>query len=146
MKGLKIKIKKLHQNAVIPKYAIDGDAGLDLTAVSKTTDENSCIVYGTGIAIEIPRGYVGLIFPRSSVSKVNLSLSNSVGIVDFGYIGEIKFKFIKGDRNHIFTPEYNVDDRVGQLIIMPYPQIEFEEVYELSETERGSGGYGSTGK
>ena len=146
MSNLKIKIKKLHQNAVIPKYAINGDAGLDLTAVSKSTDENSCIVYKTGIAIEIPRGYVGLIFPRSSISKVNLSLSNAVGIIDSGYNGEITFKFIKGDRNHIFTPEYNVGDRVGQLIIMPYPQIEFEEVSEISETERGSGGYGSTGK
>lgn len=145
MNKLKVKIKKLHKDAVIPTYALNGDAGLDLTAVSKSIDENSCLVYKTGIAMEIPSGYVGLVFPRSSIAKKNFSLSNSVGVIDSNFRGEITFKFIKGDRPYLYAPEYNVGDRIGQIIIIPYPQIEFEEVSELSDSERGNGGYGSTG-
>jgi dUTP pyrophosphatase len=88
-----VKIKKLVENAVIPAYSKKGDAGLDLTAVSKTIDENSNIVYGTGLAVEIPEGFVGLLFPRSSNSKTDLYLTNHVGVVDSGYRGEIMFKF-----------------------------------------------------
>lgn len=139
---MKVKIKKLHENAVIPKYAQKGDAGLDLTAVSLGYDYNNNVVYGTGLAIEIPYGYVGYIFPRSSISKLDLSLTNSVGVIDSNYRGEIMLKFK--------TPEevgitYNIGDRIGQLIIMPIPSIELEEVEELSDTNRGTGGFGSTG-
>ena len=83
-----------------------------------------------------------MIFPRSSISNTGLILSNSVGVVDSGYRGEIKFRFkwIKD------TTDYNVGDRVGQLIILPYPSIETEEAEELSSTERGEGGFGSSGK
>jgi dUTP pyrophosphatase len=98
------------------------------------------VTYDTGIAIEIPQGYVGLLFPRSSVSKTVLTLSNSVGVIDSGYRGSIMFKFRYPEEG----PVYEVGDRVGQIIIMPYPQISFEEVEELSETERGEGGFGST--
>jgi len=156
---MKVKIKKLNQNAVIPQYAKAGDAGLDLVATSIKSDENGNIVYGTGLAIEIPQGYVGLIFPRSSISKYTLALSNAVGVIDSGYRGEItaKFKptslFTLGyytDKLQCVLPVeqqlYKVGDRIAQLIILPYPQIEFEEVTELSGTERGDGGYGSTGK
>lgn len=141
---MKIKIKKLHPDAVIPKYARNGDAGLDLTAVSSIHDkEHNLLVYGTGLAFEIPAGYVGLLFPRSSIYSRNISLSNSVGVIDSGFRGEVKFKFRLADVG--FHCQYMVGERIGQLIILPYPQIEFEEVRELSKTERGVGGYGSTG-
>ena len=145
---MKVKIKKLHPDAVIPTYSKEGDAGMDLTAVSISGDEKGNIVYKTGIAMEIPKGYVGLIFPRSSVSNYRLTLANSVGVIDSGYRGEIMFKF----RPTLTTPftkdlksAYDINERVGQLIILPYPQIEFEETDKLSETLRGDGGYGSTG-
>lgn len=147
-----VKIKKTHENAVIPQYAKKGDAGLDLTATSKHIDTDGNVVYGTGIAVEIPQGYVGLLFPRSSNSKKMLMLTNSVGVIDSGYRGEILLKF-KSITESCFSrfkggnsPEYNTGDKVGQLIILPYPQITFKEVDELSESERGTGGYGSTGK
>lgn len=141
---MKVKIKKLDPKAVIPSYAHDTDAGMDLVATS-THWEGDNIVYSTGISMEIPEGYVGLLFPRSSNAKKRLLLSNSVGVVDSGYRGEITFKF-KGLDIIEESNYYSVGDRIGQLIILPYPKIEFEEVEELSESERGEGGYGSTGK
>jgi len=141
---MKVKIKKLSNTAVIPTYSKPGDAGLDLTAtgiISNTTFE---ITYGTGIALQIPDGYVGLIFPRSSIRKYELQLSNSVGVIDSGYRGEIQFTFNKTNKLDSFS--YRVGDRIGQIIILPYPQIEFEETDELSDTERGDGGFGHTGK
>ena len=142
---MKVKIKKLVKEAIIPRYAKDGDAGMDLTATSRQVDNNGCIVFGTGISVEIPKGYVGLVFPRSSIAKTDLSLSNAGGVIDSGYRGEIMFKF-RFEQSVDGTPHlYKVGDRIGQLIIMPYPTIEFEEVDELSETERGDGGYGSSG-
>lgn len=174
---MKVKIKKLCENAVIPSYAKPGDAGMDLTATSIMFDKYGNVEYGTGLAMEIPEGYVGLIFPRSSICKQDLSLSNSVGVIDCSYRGEIKFKFkptlaymdfgvsedphgishdsdsfdfvgIVGDNaKDAVTPAiYKVGERVGQIIIMPYPNIEFIESDELSDTERGEGGFGSTGK
>jgi dUTP pyrophosphatase len=141
---LKINIKKLVPEAVIPSYAKPGDAGMDLVATSIGIDEYNNTVYGTGIAIEIPEGYVGLIFPRSSNAKTDLYLTNHVGVIDSGYRGEIMFKF-RATRT-TFPKEYKVGDRVGQIIILPYPQVAFIETDELSSTERGEGGFGSTGK
>jgi dUTP pyrophosphatase len=140
-----VKIKKLVENAVIPKYSKPGDAGLDLTAVSKEFDNNGNIVYGTGLAVEIPKGFVGLLFPRSSNSKTDLYLTNHVGVVDSGYRGEIMFKFRPVNGAILGANAYQVMDRVGQLVIIPYPSIEFQEVEELSTTERGATGYGSSG-
>ncbi len=137
---MKINIKKLHPDAVIPRYAKPGDAGMDLTAVDVSSDY-SCLTYKTGLAIEIPEGYVGLLFPRSSVYKTGQQLSNCVGVIDSGYRGEIMMKFSLSP----YGNEYQVGDRVGQLIVIPYPSIDFVEVNSLSDTERGSGGYGSTG-
>ena len=148
---LKVNIKKLRPDAVIPTYAKPGDAGLDLTTISMTTQVKANVnqwVYGTGLAIEIPEGYVGLLFPRSSIHKTGFLLSNSVGVIDSGYRGEIKFIFSElnyGDDAY-HGQQYLEGDRIGQLIILPYPKIQFEEVEELSETERGSGGFGSSGK
>ena len=141
---MKIKIVKLNEKAIIPKYAKPGDAGLDLTAVSVDFKDPDYLTYHTGLAVEIPKDYVGLLFPRSSVYKTGQQLSNSVGVIDSGYRGEIMLKYTR-DINETKRTAYKPGDRVGQLIILPYPQIEFEEVHTLSNTERGDGGYGSTG-
>jgi dUTP pyrophosphatase len=140
-----VKIKKLHPDAVIPAYSKPGDAGLDLTATSIYDDSYDNIVYGTGLAIEIPEGYVGLLYPRSSNSKTDLYLTNHVGVIDSGYRGEIMFKF-RPINGIVDAYIYAVGDRIGQLIIMPYPSIKFVETDELSDSDRGEGGYGSTGK
>jgi dUTP pyrophosphatase len=138
---MKVKIKKLHVDAVIPKYAKDGDAAMDLVAVS-FIETNEKLIYDTGLAFEIPEGYVGLVYSRSSVIKTSLRLANCVGIIDSSYRGSVKLVF-----DHCCSGgQYKVGDRIGQIMIMPYPQIEFEEVDELSETDRGVGGFGSTGK
>jgi dUTP pyrophosphatase len=141
---VQVRVKRLHPDATIPAYSKHGDAGLDLTAVTATKDSYGNVVYGTGLAIEIPEGYVGLIYPRSSNSKTDLYLTNHVGVIDSGYRGEIMFKYrsINGLLN---SKVYQLGDRVGQLIITPYPQIELVEVDELSDSERGEGGFGSTG-
>ena len=143
---MKVKIKKLSPDAVIPTYAKVGDAGMDLVATSMKFDGTQ-ITYGTGLAMEIPEGFVGLVFPRSSIRKTDLSLSNSVGVIDSGYRGEIQatFKKIQGISNNALD-NYKVGDRIFQLMIIPHPTIQFIEVNELSSTERGEGGFGSTGK
>ena len=154
---MEVKIKKLNPNAVIPKYAKNGDAGMDLVATSVISDTPEQITYGMGIALEIPEGFVGLIFPRSSVRKTGLDLSNAVGVCDSGYRGELQATFNKvfgGDRFYDETKNtedtsinfYKVGDRIAQIMIIPYPPIEFVEADELSNTERGEGGFGSTGK
>lgn len=141
---MKVKVKKLNPEAIIPKYAHPTDAGLDLTAISYERDKNNLIVYHTGLSIEIPEGYVGLIYPRSSISKYDLELTNSVGVIDSGYRGEILFKFRETTKD--FPNIYVPGDRVGQLIIVPYPSIELEEVDKLSSSDRSDKGFGSTGK
>lgn len=157
---MEVKIKKLHKDAVIPNYAKPGDAGMDLTAASIKIDEYGNICYGTGLAFEIPEGYVGLVFPRSSNHKKGVILTNCVGVIDSGYRGEVSLKFRPlidrakehyddGTFDYMFRTlktTYKIGERIGQIIIMPYPKIEFVEVDELSETERGTNGYGSTGK
>lgn len=162
MNTLKVKVKKLHPNAVIPRYAKPGDAGLDLVATeatlmtrnqikitvsdNDTKDANitvcNRVLYKFGLAFEIPEGYVGLIFPRSSIYKTSLALSNCVGVIDSGYRGEVSAVFNVID---IDQPGYKVGDRCAQMIIMPYPSVELVEADELSSTERGAGGFGSTG-
>ena len=139
---IKVRFKKLHTDAIIPSYAKPGDAGMDLTATS-IIDEAFQVTYGTGIAVEIPGGYVGLIFPRSSIRKYQLQLSNSVGVIDSGYRGEIQFTFNK--TGGVPSKKYEVGDRIGQLIIMPFPTIIPIESNDLSDSERGTGGFGSTG-
>jgi dUTP pyrophosphatase len=171
---MKVKIKKLFEDVIIPKYAKEGDAGLDLVATGAYYEEETkCIVYTTGIAIEIPKGYVGLIFPRSSISKYNLQLTNCVGVIDSGYRGEIvaKFKllpsYVKVHKEGLNIEKgiipvylnkrdyydfiitnlkvYKLKDRICQLIIIPYPNIELIESETLLDSERGTGGFGSTG-
>jgi|LakMenE01Jun11ns_1017448.scaffolds.fasta_scaffold9788000_2 dUTP pyrophosphatase len=144
-----VKVKKLNKNAVIPKYAKDGDAGMDLVATSIISNTTFDVTYGTGIAMEIPKGYVGLVFPRSSIRKTDLSLTNCVGVIDSGYRGEIQatFKKVFGKNDiRIDEMDYKVGDRIAQIMIIPYPSVTFIESDELSDSERGEGGFGSTGK
>jgi len=142
---MKVRIKKLNENAVIPSYAKSGDAGMDLVATSIISETDTQITFGIGLALEIPKGFVGLIFPRSSVRKTRLMLSNCVGVVDSGYRGELQATFNKVNQNSIAENDYRVGDRIAQIMIIPHPDIEFEEADELSDTERGEGGFGSTG-
>lgn len=136
---LEIKIKKLNEDAIVPKYAHVGDAGMDVYAISRK-ETQKFVEYGTGLSFEVPQGYVMLIFPRSSVTNKGLMLKNSVGVLDSTYRGELILRFNK------FTDDvYEIGERVGQIMIIPYPEIKFEEVNELSETARGDGGFGSTG-
>ena len=136
---MKIKIKKLHTDAIIPKYAHEGDAGMDVFAISRK-EAGKFIEYGTGLAFELPLGYVMLVFARSSVTNKDLMLKNSVGVLDSGYRGELVMRF-----NKIGDEEYKVGDKIGQIIVLPLPTVEFEETEELSESSRGTGGFGSTG-
>ena len=154
---MKVKIQKISPLAKIPTYAKDGDAGMDVIATSIISDTPEQITYGLGIALEIPKGFVGLVFPRSSIRKTGLQLSNSVGVIDSGYRGELQATFNKvfgGDRFYDETKNtedtsnnfYKVGDRIAQIIIVPHPIIQIVEVDELSESSRGIGGFGSTGK
>ena len=143
---MKVRIKRLNENAVIPSYAKDGDAGMDLVATSIISTTSTQITYGIGLALEIPKGFVGLIFPRSSVRKTRLMLSNCVGVVDSGYRGELQATFNKINNDSVSENDYKVGDRIAQIMIIPHPPIEFDAVDELSDTERGEGGFGSTGK
>ena len=141
---MNIRFKKTHPAAVIPSYSKYGDAGMDLTAVEISGNMTSQVEYRTGLAVEIPYGYVGLIFPRSSIKNYELTLSNCVGVIDSGFRGEIKFVFNK--TNGIDSLKYQSGERIGQLIILPFPHIDPVEVDVLSDSERGNAGFGSTGK
>lgn len=139
-----VKIRRTDDKAIIPTYSRSGDAGLDITATYRSFNNVlGYYEYNTGLEFEIPIGFVGLIFPRSSISKKDLLLANSVGVIDSGYRGEITFRF---KPTCDFPRLYEPGDRIGQIVIIPYPQITFYEAEELSQTERGQGGYGSTGE
>ena len=148
---LDVKIMKLVEEAVIPQYSLEGDAGLDLTATFRSYDEFGNVVYHTGIAMEIPKGYVGLLFQRSSVSTKQQFLTNAVGVIDSNYRGEIMLKFKPTVQAHnkvesLFNEMYEVGEKIGQLIILPYPSVNFILSDNLSDTVRGSNGFGSTDK
>jgi dUTP pyrophosphatase len=167
---MNVKIKKLVPEAVIPRYQRNGDAGLDLTAISRkyvpVSEDNNpdYFEYGTGLAIQIPEGHVGLLFPRSSNSNVDMSLTNCVGVIDSNYRGEIKARFkvdltygeiYNEENDHIFVDMethptlikiHAVGSRIMQLIILPYPSIELVESEELDESVRNDAGFGSSGK
>ena len=138
---MKVHFKKLVQEAQTPKFGKPGDAGADLVATSMSNHDDR-LVYGVGLAVEIPEGMVGLVFPRSSIRQTDLFMANSVGVIDSGYRGEI---FITFNVKKGATRWYQVGDRIAQLVIMPVPLVKYIEVDELSETERGIAGHGSTG-
>lgn len=136
-----INFRKTDARAVTPTKAHESDAGFDLTAISMEFSSlyNS---YDTGICVEIPEGYVGLVFPRSSVSNTGMVLANAVGVIDSSYRGTIQLRF-----RRLEGREYAVGERVGQLVILELPQIDFKEVHEFEEeTDRGADGWGSSGR
>jgi len=138
--SLVLKIKKLNSGAVIPSYARGGDGAMDVVAISRDITDKF-VEYKTGLSLEVPEGHVCLIFPRSSVSKKDLLLCNSVGVLDSGYRGELILRFKR------FAEDiYEIGEKVGQIMILPRPYVTVQEVNELSESERGEGGFGSTGK
>lgn len=140
-----LKFKKLNPRSVLPTKAHRTDAGLDLTVTSFTYDhDRHMVTYGFGLAVEIPEGYVGLLFPRSSVYKTGLQLTNCVGVIDSGYRGEITACFAMYD--HMHTQAYNLHERAAQLIVMPYPEVIPQWADELEFGERGDNGYGSSGR
>lgn len=143
---MQVKFKRLSEKAVQPIRATVGSAGFDLTSTHVTTEVSECgqliLVYHTDLAIEIPEGYMGLVFPRSSISKKSLRMCNSVGVIDSDYRGEITSKFIV--TTDVIPSLYREGERFAQLVIVPFMAAEFTEAEELSETERGDSGYGST--
>lgn len=144
---MKIDIKKLKENAIIPTRGSSQAAGYDLYAcIDKTIyiAPHTTVKIGTGLSIEIPEGYFGGLFARSGLAtKKGLRLANSVGVCDSDYRGEYIIP-IHNDTNEMMSIEPN--ERIAQLIVIPYLPVEFNEVDELSDTERGSGGFGSTGQ
>jgi dUTP pyrophosphatase len=140
---MKIQFKKLLPTAQKPKFGKPGDAGADLVATSIEWRGDLQIVYGTGLAVEIPEGMVGLVFPRSSVRDKNLSMANSVGVIDHSYRGEVK-AYLVNNGTDPFPIKYG--DRIAQLVLVPCALPEVELVEAVSTTERGEGGFGSTGK
>jgi dUTP pyrophosphatase len=145
---MEIRFKKLHPDAVEPFHGSKMAAGYDLTAVDvEWDDENKVLVYHTGIAVEIPRGYAGFVFPRSSIYLKTLMQTNSVGVIDADYRGEILVKYAFRWSGENTKPRfYEIGDRIAQLVIEPVEHnITWIESDTLSETERGAGGYGSTG-
>lgn len=143
---MKVKFKKLNPKAKTPTKAHDCDAGWDIYAVSQgwSVQQSSGLYaeYGTGIALEIPKGYVGLLFPRSSITNTKHMLKNSVGVIDSGYRGEVKLRFTPDDTNNA----YMTGNKIGQILFLRLPKIELEESEELSISERNSAGFGSSGK
>lgn len=161
---MQIKVKKLHTDAVMPRYATDGAACFDLHAVdicgvlaeeaailakydvSKYSVEirkNNPNTIRTGLSFEIPSGYVMLIFSRSGHGfNSNVRLANCVGVIDADYRGEIMVKLTSDDNGSL---KVKTGDRIAQAMIIPIPAIELIESDDLSETERGTGGFGSTG-
>lgn len=138
---LEVKVKKLASNANLPHQAHEGDAGFDLTAVSIVHDKtNNCTIYNTGLAFSITEGYAMFVFPRSSSYKNNALMANCVGVIDSGYRGPVHVIF-RGN-----NVRYNIGERIAQAIILPVPEVTYTEVDELSETDRGTNGLGSTGK
>lgn len=146
--GMPVKFKRLHPLAVLPKYSRFGDAGMDLTAVEmKRVIEGGVVFfeYGFGIAVEIPYGFEGQIRPRSSISDTDLLLTNSPGTIDAGYRGEIRARFkLIPSSSAVNYRIYEVGERIAQMIISPIERVSPVWAEELSASERGYGGYGST--
>ncbi len=144
---MKVYIKKLDPRAKTPLYASPAAAGADLCLVADgpvTVEAGETKLLHTGIALEIPEGYVGLVYARSGLaSKRGLAPANKVGVIDADYRGEVMVAL----HNHSAVPgTLEAGERIAQLVIAPVLAADFEEVEELSDTARGAGGFGSTGK
>ena len=153
---MKLKFQKLHHDAVIPKYATPGSACFDIVATAVNGYKNipiTCtagrpVVCQTGLSFEVPEGHVMLVFSRSGHGfKQDIRLANCVGVIDSDYRGELLVKLTSDEPNDCKPPfVFKAGDRVAQAMILPIPAVELVEVEELSDTERGTGGFGSTGK
>lgn len=145
---IQVKYKKLVPEAFTPYRATDHAAGFDLTAI-QSERSNGKVVYRTGLAFEIPPGYYGQFCPRSSIRDKFLMLTNGVGVIDADYRGEVTatFRLLEGCGSFFETTDqiYQPGERIGQLIILPLPEVDLMEAHELTPTERGEGGHGSTG-
>lgn len=144
---MRINIKKLTDTAIIPTKQHEGDAGYDLYADIQepvTIEPHTTEFIHTGIAIEIPDGYFGAVFARSGLaSKQGLRPANCVGVCDSRYRGEY---MVALHNDCIAARTVSPGDRIAQLVVMPYLNVEFNEVDELPDSERGDGGFGSTGR
>ena len=143
---IEVPIKRLDPDLPLPKYAKPGDAGCDLIAAEQIMLEpgGGRALISTGIAIALPEGYAAFIQPRSGLAfKHGVTCLNTPGLIDSGYRGELKVLLVNTDPNVPF--EVNRGERIAQLVIQKVEQAEFAEVDDLSETERGAGGFGSTG-
>jgi dUTP pyrophosphatase len=138
---MNIPFKKLYPNSVAPFRKNKGDAAFDLTVHSMEPWDNCAVMFRSGIAMEIPEGYFGLIRPRSSMAMSRYVVGAS-GVIDSSYRGEIMFCL----KNMGCGTDYAVGDRFCQIMILPLPEVDYVEVSELSATSRGSGGFGSTGR
>lgn len=140
---MKLKVKRLSEIAVIPRYATDGAACFDLVSTSRKIGSGGTATYETGLAFEIPKGYVMLVYSRSGHGfKEGLRLSNCTGVIDSDYRGQVMVK-LQSDQPNPDWPR--VGERVAQALLVKLPVVEFEEVEELTETKRGNGGFGSSG-
>lgn len=141
---MKLKVKRLSEDAVVPRYATDGAACFDLVATERKIGSDGTATYATGLAFEIPKGHVMLVFSRSGHGfKEGLRLANCTGVIDSDYRGQVVVK-LQADHPQPDWPR--VGDRVAQAMLVKLPVVEFEEVEELTETKRGNGGFGSTGE
>lgn len=142
-----VRFKKLNEKAIVPTYGSAFSAGADLYACLEENlniEAGETVLVKTGLAMEIPEGYAGLIYARSGLAtKKGLAPANKVGVIDSDYRGEIMVAL----RNHSKTSQQiEPQERIAQLVITPFLQADFEEVQTLEETERGTGGFGSTGR
>lgn len=165
-----VKFQKLVPEAVVPTFGREGDVGADLVCTSRHFDENGAAVYGTGIALQLPEGYYADLRARSSIAKYDLVLANGIGTIDPNYRGELilKFKPSAAFYDHADNPLagtqtsttdfvalfedmedavlYNIGDKIGQIIVLPYPKVNFVEVEQVQDSNRGTAGFGSSGK
>jgi dUTP pyrophosphatase len=143
---IELPIRRTRAEAVPPSRAYPGDAGLDLAACeSRQLAPGERAVFGTGWAVAIPHGYAGFVQPRSGLAaRHGLTIVNSPGLIDSGYRGELQVTLLNTDREEAFTVEPGM--RIAQLVVVPVPEVELREVEELPESERGAGGYGSSGR
>ena len=142
---MSLKVTRLHPRATLPTRAYPGDAGLDLYALDHAVlAPGERVSLATGIAIEIPEGQAGLVLPRSGLAaKHGIALVNAPGLIDAGYRGELRVLLINTDRIEPF--KFEPGDRIAQLVLVQVQTPEVAEVDRLSVTERGDGGFGSSG-
>jgi len=144
--ALSIRFRRTHPHGQMPTKAHASDAGFDLYVASTHIEHDlQNFVIDFGIALEIPVGHVGLLFPRSSIANKTLYMRNSVGVIDSGYRGSITAKFGKYNTQGFVYDEFRVGDRAAQLIIIPLPEVQFTEVDALADSDRSGNGYGSSG-